>query len=62
MLFYGDALLTGEVVNYLPAFFIVDSGGNIRKIFVDRYTTDKHSALFYSMRKYLEKVLECCGG
>ncbi|HRW94735.1 MAG TPA: BACON domain-containing carbohydrate-binding protein [Bacteroidales bacterium] len=61
-LFYGDALLTGEVVNYLPAFFIVDSGGNIRKIFVDRYTTDKHSALFYSMRKYLEKVLECCGG
>jgi len=64
-LFYGDALLTGEVNNFLPAFFFVDGGGNIRKVYVDNYVlrTDAAISLLYrNMRTYLSRQLECCGG
>ena len=64
-LFYGDALLTGEVNNFLPAFFFVDGGGNIRKVYVDNYvlrTDAAISSLYRNMRTYLSRQLECCGG
>ncbi|MFA5302552.1 MAG: BACON domain-containing carbohydrate-binding protein [Bacteroidales bacterium] len=64
-LFYGDALLTGEVNNFFPAFFFVDGGGNIRKVYVDNYvlrTDAAISSLYRNMRTYLSRQLECCGG
>ena len=64
-MFYGDALLTGEVNNFLPAFFFVDGGGNIRKVYVDNYvlrTDAAISSLYRNMRTYLSRQLECCGG
>ncbi|MFA5444602.1 MAG: BACON domain-containing carbohydrate-binding protein [Bacteroidales bacterium] len=64
-LFYGEALLTGEVNNFFPAFFFVDGGGNIRKVYVDNYvlrTDAAISSLYRNMRTYLSRQLECCGG
>ena len=63
-LLYGDALLTGEVMNYVPAFFFVDAGGNIKKVYTDPYvlrTDAAIRALYNNMRTYLSRQLECCG-
>jgi len=63
-LLYGDALLTGEINNFVPAFFFVDGGGNIRKVYADNYvlrTDAAVRALYNNMRTYLSRQLECCG-
>lgn len=64
-LFYGDLLLTGEVKNFVPAFFFVDGGGYIVKTYVDNYSlrTDANiRSLYKNMRTFLSRQLECCGG
>jgi thiol-disulfide isomerase/thioredoxin len=63
-LFYGDALLTGEIKNFVPAFFFVDGGGNIRKVYADNYVLRTDVAirsLYNKMRTFLSRQLECCG-
>lgn len=65
-LFYGDALLTGEVMNFVPAFIFVDGGGHVRKVYVNNYRLYENEAavrsLYYNMKTYLSRQLQCCGG
>ncbi|MDD3522878.1 MAG: thioredoxin-like domain-containing protein [Bacteroidales bacterium] len=63
-LFYGDALLTGEIKNFVPAFFFVDGAGNIKKVYADNYVLRTDAAvrsLYSNMRTFLSRQLECCG-
>lgn len=64
-LFYGDALLTGEVMNFVPAFIFVDGGGNIRKLYVDNYRMYESEAtvrsVYSNMKTFLKRQLRCCG-
>ena len=64
-MFYGDALMTGEVMNFVPAFIFVDGGGNVKKVYVDNYVLRTDAAinsLYRNMRTFLSRQLECCGG
>lgn len=62
-LFYGDALFTDEVSNYVPAFILVDNGGRIKKTFTANYrlrTEGEIFSLYHSLESYIERQLNCC--
>ncbi len=64
-MFYGDKLLTGEVKNFLPAFFFVDAGGFIIRTYTEPYplnTQERIESLYNDLRLFLSRQLECCGG
>ncbi|NLA15724.1 MAG: redoxin domain-containing protein [Bacteroidales bacterium] len=63
-MFYGNKLFTGEVKNFVPAFFFVDGGGRIIRPYVDNYVLRTDAAiksLYRNMRTFLSRQLECCG-
>lgn len=64
-MFYGDQLLTGQIKNFIPAFFFVDAGGNIARVYADNYKLYNNSgnanSLYRNMRTFLSRQLECCG-